>query len=178
MFNVTDGGEYVTAALDILNRRGAKATFFVGGAWAERNEQLLITIYKGGHGVGNHGFFGRDLRRQNARQVREELLAASNLIERVLGEPPSIFAPPLGSFDRGLVETAASVGLSTIIWTHDTEDLRDQDARLIANRATSRLRAGDFVLMHPTAATVAALEDILDRVAERGLRAVTVGELI
>jgi len=164
MFNVYDGGEYVTVALDILSKRGHKATFFVGGAWTEKNESIIARIFEDGHGIGNHGYFGRDLRRLTAKQVREELLAASNLIERITGEAPGLFAPPLGGFNRDVVNTAANIGMTTILRTRDTGD--------------TRLRAGDFILMRPTAAAVAALDGILDRIEARGLTAVTVTELI
>lgn len=39
MFNVYQGSEYVEAILDTLSERGAKATFFVGGSWADDNQR-------------------------------------------------------------------------------------------------------------------------------------------
>ncbi len=40
--------------IEILNRRGARGTFFVLGKWAERFPQAFQRIVESGHCVGNH----------------------------------------------------------------------------------------------------------------------------
>jgi peptidoglycan/xylan/chitin deacetylase (PgdA/CDA1 family) len=42
--------------IEILNAKGARATFFVLGKWAERWPQALERIVRHGHVVGNHSY--------------------------------------------------------------------------------------------------------------------------
>jgi peptidoglycan/xylan/chitin deacetylase (PgdA/CDA1 family) len=42
------------AILDVLERVGAKATFFVIGSYVQGNEGLLERIVQMGHEIGNH----------------------------------------------------------------------------------------------------------------------------
>ena len=60
------------------------------------------------------------------------------------------------------------------MWSKDTIDWRDSDVNLIVSRATNRLQAGDFILMHPTESTVKALPSILNYIGNSGLAACTV----
>ena len=41
MFNVYENAAVVNKIVDLLDENGAKATFFVGGCWAEKNMDLL-----------------------------------------------------------------------------------------------------------------------------------------
>jgi len=172
IFSIDGGSEYVRASLDILDEANAKATFFVKGSWVERNEELFEEIANRGHTIGNHGFFGRDHRQLTERQSREEMLAASNLIERILGEPPVLFMPPLGSINRNVTDTASSIGMNTIMWTHDTADFRSGDMRI------GRIRAGDFVLMHSVSEMPELLQEILANLTARNMTVLPVGEML
>ncbi len=42
--------------IEILNSRGARATFFVLGKWVERWPEAFMRISEGGHVVGNHSY--------------------------------------------------------------------------------------------------------------------------
>ena len=44
MFNVYEGRETVEGILDVLDEKNAKATFFVGGSWADDNIDSVIKI--------------------------------------------------------------------------------------------------------------------------------------
>ena len=55
MINVYWGTEFIPDMLEILEENEVKATFFVGGSWANKNPQMLKAIYEAGHEIGNHG---------------------------------------------------------------------------------------------------------------------------
>ena len=57
MFNVYENTGVVNGILDVLKDHGAKATFFVGGCWADDNSDTLKRILSEGHELGNHGYF-------------------------------------------------------------------------------------------------------------------------
>ena len=60
MFNVYWGTDEVYQILDILTEHEAKATFFIGGCWADDNVECLKEIYAQGHEIGNHGYFHKE----------------------------------------------------------------------------------------------------------------------
>ena len=178
MFNVYQGEEYVLKALDILDARGAKCTFFVGGCWADDHVDILWEIASRGHELGNHGYFHKDHKGMSQKGNLAEIEPTNALIEAVTGASPALFAPPSGSWDDATVAACASIGMKTIMWSRDTIDWRDQNAAVIFTRATKELKGGELILAHPTKATVEALPAILQYIDSAGLSAVTVTELL
>lgn len=178
MINVYWGTEYLDGMLDTLAANGVKTTFFVGGMWVRDNEEQFMRIVNAGHEIGNHGFFHKDHDKISAERNREEISATHNLVKAVSGKEMELFAPPSGAFDDITLEIAKDLGYTTIMWSKDTVDWRDKDAKLIFTRATSGVEGGDLVLMHPTAATAAALDSIIKAIKEKGLTVAPVSEVI
>ena len=174
MFNVYWGTEFINGILSVLSENNSKATFFVGGTWAEKNDILLKKIYDEGHEIGNHGFFHIDHKKAVYSKNQEEILIAERLIESILDFKTNLFAPPSGSFSATTLKAAYDLGYKTIMWSKDTIDWRDIDENLCFTRATKDLKNGDLVLVHPTAHTLAALPRILKFYSEKGFSQVPV----
>lgn len=175
-FNVYWGTEEVYRILDILQKHNAKATFFIGGCWADDNVECLRDIYAAGHEIGNHGYFHKDHDKLNVAQNQKEIADCNRFIELALGEAPTLFAPPSGAYNDDTLSACKALNMKTILWSRDTIDWRDKDASLIYTRATKNIKNGEFVLMHPMAATADALDDILKYYQSQSLAAVTVSE--
>ncbi|MBQ7879689.1 MAG: polysaccharide deacetylase family protein [Clostridia bacterium] len=176
MFNVYWGTEEVERILEILKKHDAKATFFIGGCWADDNVACLRNIFSAGHEIGNHGYFHKDHDKLSLVQNQREIADCNRFIELAIGETPTLFAPPSGAYGNDTLLACKQLGMKTILWSRDTIDWRDKDKNLIYTRATKNIRSGEFVLMHPMAATADALDDILNYYRSQNLRAVTVGE--
>ena len=65
MINVYENTEVVEKMLDLFDEKGVKATFFVGGCWADDNQKTLKRIISSGHDLGNHGYFHKDHKNLN-----------------------------------------------------------------------------------------------------------------
>lgn len=178
MFNVYQNTDNVYKILDILDEHSAKATFFLGGCWADDNVDCVREIKRRGHGVGSHGYFHKDHSKMNYEENLAEIRPSVKLLNAVLGEEISLFAPPSGAFCDATVTAAASLNLKTIMWSRDTIDWRDKDVATILKRATQNLESGEFILMHPMEVSVKALPDILKYIEKNGLSAVTVSHNI
>ncbi len=174
MFNVYEGADVVNGILDLLSERGVKATFFMGGCFADDNEELLKRIATEGHELGNHGYFHLDHSKISKQKNREEIENTGRIINALCGYKTTLFAPPSGAFGKDTLSVAKSLGYEVVMWTKDTIDWRDKDEAVIFKRATEKAEAGDFILMHPKAHTLRALPKILDHYAEAGLTPVTV----
>jgi peptidoglycan/xylan/chitin deacetylase (PgdA/CDA1 family) len=177
-----DGPGAVTpAVLDVLARRGARATFNVLGARVRAGAPLVRRAVSDGHELGVHGWRHRDLSRGPARAVAE-LVRARAAIRAVSGAQPRVFRPPFGAASRRLAAAARALGLVTVTWDVDPRDFEEPGADAIRERVRAGVRPGSIVLLHDDrqalAPTAVALEGILDDLAARGLEAVTVSRLL
>ena len=178
MFNVYEGAENVIKILDILRKYSAKATFFIGGIWAEKNRDTLLKITLAGQELGSHGYLHKDHAKLSIEQNKEEIAISSRLVEKVTGQPVTLFAPPSGSFGENTEAACKALGMKMILWSKDTIDWRDDDVDLLVKRATKNISEGDMILMHPKDQTVLALPRIIEAYQKEGYELVTVGELV
>lgn len=174
MFNVYEHTDNVLAILDILDEYDAKATFFIGGSWADDNVDCVREIFSRGQEIASHGYFHKDHSRLTYDGNLEEIRPSVKLLNMICNTEISLFAPPSGAFGDAMIKACSYLNLKVIMWSRDTIDWRDKDADLIYTRATQNLEKGEFVLMHPTDCTVQALPDILTYIRDNGLTAVTV----
>lgn len=164
--------------LEALERVDARATFFVLADRAEAHPELLRAIASR-HEVALHGpshdprlvFVSPSV---GARALQE----ASGRIETICGQRPRWYRPPFGVTSPRLAQALAGTPLR-MAWC----SLRTMDgvgsSPLALRRACGRAVAGDIVLLHegPRAARE-ALPVILQDLLSRGLRPVTVSELL
>lgn len=176
LINVYWGTDEVYQMLDTLDEYGAKATFFIGGAWADDNVDCLKEIVARGHEIGSHGYFHKDCTTLTEEQTAEEINLSRRFLLLAAGVEVDLFAPPSGAYNETTVKVCNDLGMKVILWSKDTIDWRDKDESLCYRRATEGVSGGDFILMHPMPATVQALPRILQYYRENGLRAVTVTE--
>ena len=176
MFNVYWGTDEVQRILEILKTNEAKATFFIGGCWADDNVECLQAIKDDGHELGNHGYFHKDHSKLSQKANEEEIRSCNKFVELAVDYKITLFAPPSGAYGSNTLNVCQSLGMKTILWSKDTIDWRDKNASLIYTRATKNIKAGDFVLMHPMQATANALNDIIKYYRQQGLELVTVSQ--
>lgn len=174
MFNVYWGDEYLDSILKTLKENNAKSTFFVGGVWASKNEQMLNNILNAGHELANHGYRHKDQDKISAEQNYNEISQTHQLIKKLVNVDMNLFAPPSGAFNATTLNIANELGYKTIMWTRDTIDWRDQDKDLIYQRAIKGASGGDLILMHPTKKTAEALKDIIEHLQNLDFNITTV----
>lgn len=178
MISVYNGTEHISPMLKIFENFNIKVTFFVGGLWAAKNEDLLKEMYAAGHEIGNHGYLNKSHSKLTSAGNYSEINVTHKLIGGIINYEMNLFAPPSGDFSDVTLEVAEGLGYKTIMWTNDTIDWRDQDAGLIKARATKKLKGGNLVLMRPTEKTAEALPDIISAVKNANLDCRTVSEVL
>lgn len=166
--------------LDMLRERRARATFYLIGNRVAAYPQIARRIADEGHEIGNHSWSHPFMDRLGARAVTQEIDRTTNVIFQVTGRPPVTFRPPYGAFTRaqrtGLHDARS---LPTILWSVDPQDWLRPGAGVVSRRILGHARQGDIVLSHDIhRGTIDAMPQTLDGLAARGLRFVTVSQIL
>jgi peptidoglycan/xylan/chitin deacetylase (PgdA/CDA1 family) len=163
--------------LDVLEREGVPATFFVLGERAEKMPDLVTEIDDRGHEIGNHTWSHGSLRSMWASQIEDELRRTGDAVFAAIGRRPALFRPPFGRYAPSALPIVGALGMNVVLWSVDGEDW-ERDPEAIAQLVVRQAGAGDIVLLHDrTATTAAALPAIIRGLRARGFRLVTVSEL-
>ena len=86
--------------LDLLDRHGVKATFFVLGWIAERYPELVKDIHTRGHEIGSHGYWHRLIYQQSPDEFRADIRRAQDALAGIIGEPSSLYRAPSPDYSR------------------------------------------------------------------------------
>ncbi|MBE3591214.1 MAG: polysaccharide deacetylase family protein [Firmicutes bacterium] len=176
--NVAWGDEWIPALLDVLDRHRAKATWFLMGDWAEAHPQLARQIAQRGHEIASHGYSAVDWDRLDRKAILDQISRADQAIERATGVRPFWFSTHKGVVNEEILKAARELGHETVMWTADTVDWMNPTVEWMVGRVMKKAGPGALILMHPTERTPEALDRILSALEARGLKVVTVGELL
>ena len=165
----------------MLKANRAVATFFmIGEQVTDRYQAALREELRNGDALGDHTYTHPDL--VTAGGVQSQLQRTIDAIRGLTGYNPCVFRPPYGDYDGSVLQTAASLGLATIMWEVDPSDYTLPGVTAIEQRVLSRVRPGSIVLSHdgggPREQTLAAYPHIIRALRARGYRFVTVPELL
>jgi peptidoglycan/xylan/chitin deacetylase (PgdA/CDA1 family) len=159
-----------------LNKRGAKATFFVVGTQVRANPEIAKAIVDSGHEIGAHSYSHKRLTRLGNYELEMDFGKTNKLIREATGVEPKTFRPPYGIHSPRVREAA---GLPTVMWSVDPQDWRTRSSRQSVRWVLNHAEPGAIVVMHdPLISTVNALPVILRELTERGYHFVTVSDLI
>ena len=86
--------------LELFDRHGVKATFFVLGRVAERHGDVIENIAQRGHEIASHGYSHLPLWSLTAREFRAELRHTNALLEGIAGGPILGFRAPYASLSE------------------------------------------------------------------------------
>lgn len=165
--------------LDALAEYDARATFFVTGGPVREHPDVVRREYAEGHEVANHTVHHPDLTSVGKDEIDEELSTVNELVRRETGYTMDLMRPPYGATDGQVDEVTERLGQAQILWSIDTNDWRDHNPGLVADRAVEDARPGSIVLMHDIHdTTIDAVPDILKRLDEKGYTMVTVSQLL
>jgi len=183
-FDDGPNGEHTRAVLEVLRCERVPATFFLLGASARRDPALVREIVAEGHVVGSHGMSHRRLAFLSAAAVRREVDEARAALEEAGAPRPRLFRAPHGFRSPFLTGALAAAGQRLCAWTAGVWDTDRPGDAVIAERARRALRPGAVLLLHDgglgadRSQTAAALPSIIAAARARGLRLVTLPELM
>ena len=159
------------AILDVLEARGAKATFFVFGTKARERPELIARMVAAGHAVNPHTWADhRSHREMNREQLEDDISRTLAVLADLRCPPPRHWRPPFGDVNEPLShEVAAAHGLRIVTWTLDTVDWNtERTADLILREVGDLVEPDSVILMHDVPETPRLTAGLLDRIEASG----------
>jgi peptidoglycan-N-acetylglucosamine deacetylase len=175
--------EATQALIELLERHGARATFFVVGRELERFPDAARQIVRAGHELGNHSYSHRRMMLVSDEFIRSEIERTDAAIRDAGQRGPIAFRPPFGKKLVGLPWYLEQTGRNTVMWSIEPESAPgvEQTPEGIARHTSEQARPGTIILMHAmndrTGFKLSAIDRMLASLAERGYRAVSFSEL-
>ena len=175
--------------LTVLDRFGARATFFMVGKFIRQRPDIVREVQAAGHLIGNHTMTHPFLANKPLRVVEAEIRGCNQLLEDTLGAPVRYFRAPFGARRPAVLRCARDLGLQAVQWNVQGNDWEPIGVRGILRRIdrglnrVSRQGRGANLLLHDgfdrqmgcdRSDTVRTTELLLLRAREQGRRIVTV----
>jgi peptidoglycan/xylan/chitin deacetylase (PgdA/CDA1 family) len=167
--------------LDALAAGGTKVTVLAVGTWVRDQPALVKRVLDAGHEVGNHTQNHRAIAGMAPAQAYAEINDCAQGLRAVIGSIGSWFRPSQTQYSTPAIrEQAARVGYRTCLsYDVDSLDYTDPAPAVVVRTTLGAVRNGSIVSMHfGHAVTVTAIPQILDGLRQRGLRPVTMTELM
>lgn len=166
----------------MLASRGIRATFFVLGGAVENHPEIIATIVKNGHELGNHSYTHDNMLGMPATGIAQELAVTESLVQAAYpgATTKPLFRPPFGAINQNVIATAQREGYQLIGWTVDSGDWTDEvTAQVVYDRVTRLVCPGAIIAMHDVnPANSGALPAVLDFLQANGYQFVTVSEIL
>lgn len=169
--------------LSALREHRAKATFFLVGQTVRRAPSLVRKELAAGHEVASHTSSHRNLLQLDPAGQVAEIEAGQAAIQQVTGTRPALFRPPFGAMNTTIGGRVAAAGARSVGWNVNVEGvLRNHTITAAVRVLVRQARRGSIILAHdgPHARprTLATIRRLLPALRARGLRVVTVSELL
>jgi peptidoglycan/xylan/chitin deacetylase (PgdA/CDA1 family) len=174
-----DGPDQMTGEyLDLLDRLGVPATFFLIGSAAAARPDLVREYLRRGHQIASHGYDHTRFTRLGRRALLDQCARTEQALGGQATGRPWV-RPPHGSVDAGSLVTLLAAGYTVAMWTLDPCDYSDHDpASLAASCAPERVAPGEVLLLHEGQRwTLDAVPRIVAPLQDAGYEFVTMQDL-
>lgn len=178
-FDAAWGADCTPTLLKILKENNIKTTFFLTGIWVEEYPDMVKTIAKEGHELGNHSTTHPHCNSLSKEEFLKELKDNEEMIYKLTNKRTSLFRPPFGEYNDLNIKAARANRYEVIQWSVDSLDWQEQGVEAVVERVVNNVHPGAIVLFHNNAKyTPEALPIILKELKKQGYKIVPVSELL
>lgn len=171
--------------LDILKKKGVKATFFVVGERAQKHPDLVLAIKRDGHVIGNHSYNHPQFKKLSLTAFQRQIRKTERILYKQTGIRPRLIRPPYGEINEAQLVWARNNGYKIVNWDVDSLDWKGIGKEEVKQNILGHVGPGSIILQHAgggvgsnLTGTIQALPDVIDELRKQGYRFVTVSELI
>lgn len=168
--------------INVLEKYGIKATFFVIGINVKNYPETMRNIVDHGYEIGNHTYSHKILKNSKKSDIKNEIEKTELEIIKNGSVKTKIIRPPCGEYNDNLIDISLENDYKIVLWNIDTKDWAHANKKDIVNNILSRVKGGDIILFHDYVSgknnTVEALEIIIPKLLKEGYEFVSVSELL
>lgn len=163
--------KYTPVVLDVLNKEGIKAVFFLIGKNAEQHPGLVRRIIAEGHVIGNHSYsHAGQLPFFSRKNFQHEIIHCSEVFRNITGLRPRLFRPPFGVTTPRYAKVLSRMDMVSVGWSLRTMDTVMKEASQLAEKVGNSVKGGDIILLHDTrSVTAEALPEIIRQIKGKRL---------
>ena len=171
IFSFDDGPDEHTTPqlLDVLNRHGIKAMFFLLGVNAEKYPELVRRIHEEGHVIINHGYYDRPAYSMTDDEFIDNLIRAEEAISSAIGFDlhPKLYRPHGGFYKSSHARILQDKGYSIVkanIRVYDAVKTSANQKRVVNQIINKVIKdGGGIVLLHDARGAYSQKKIELDR---------------
>lgn len=182
-------GENTRKVMDILEKQGVKATFFMNGDQVAIRPAIAKEVLSRGHEIADHTYSHANFyafeKKQGADKTRElarsEMKKSREAIEKATGFSPVLCRMPNGYHRPWLKDVAKEFNYALVNWTFGQDWLNVPEEKM-AEGYVKALRPGSILLFHDGGRnrqkTLNILPKVIAEAQKKNLAIVPVGELL
>jgi len=155
--------------------------FQIGVNVIPANYSILQAIWDGGHQIALHTNTHPDLNLMTEAQILDEVTKTIDALKASpLGIEPNYVRPPFGNENANAKMVMDSLGLTTVVWSVDSNDWRYADnvagqAEIVSN-ILGPVKANDVILAHDIHEfSVDKMDEVIRGLVEKGFILETIG---
>lgn len=169
--------------LAVLKAANVKATFFVIGQMAQRYPRLIRAEVRAGMDVESHGYAHLVLHHKNDTVTLSEVTGVADVLTSLGVPEPHLYRMPAGIYDAAALKLLGQLGYTVVGWSVDPRDWRHvYSASQMVQIVLKQAAPGGIIIFHDgtnsSAATVAAVREVIQALKQDGYRFVTVKQLL
>jgi peptidoglycan/xylan/chitin deacetylase (PgdA/CDA1 family)/ubiquinone/menaquinone biosynthesis C-methylase UbiE len=134
--------------LDLLDRHGAQAAFFMTGENAARHPEVVRDVLARGHEICNHSQRHDPFLMLRGSDVLRREVADAQAAFAAFGVAPLAFRPPVGITNSRLWPVLLDLGMFCVNYSCRALDVGNRRIEGLAGRALRTVGPGDIVALH------------------------------
>lgn len=168
--------KYTDTIVDLLQKRGIHATFFMIGSQLKDHEETVKRTIELGNYVGLHSMSHNKKKLYDSGKAEpflKEYQQEQALVNELTGTTPWLIRAPYGSkpgVNADIRDRLAEANFKMWDWTVDSKDwsYTDKPDKIIQEVKRQVRRDTEVILMHEKPQTIKALPDIIDYLQKKG----------
>lgn len=178
-FDAAWGNEDTQLLIDILDRYGINATFFLVGEWVDKFPESVKALHDAGNEIMNHSADHAHFSKLSEDEIIADITLCNEKIAAITGISPSLFRCPYGEYDDHVINAVNSIGMTAVQWDVDSLDWKGISAQEIESRVLKNVKPGSIVLFHNAAEnTPQALPGIIEGLIADGYTIIPISQIL
>ena len=173
-----DGGakvKHLQSVLEVLEKRRARASFFLPGKWIEAHRRPARRVLNEGHKLGNRGYGTAPFTTLDETTLRGSIQRAQEVLGSVGVAARPFLRAPDGERDLRVLQIAGSMGYRSVRWTHDPGG---GQASRVQRAVLRKVKFGSIISLDLARISHrAALSGIIEGLRKKGFELATIKRL-